>query len=148
MVGFCSYLGGSCRDEGGPPRYLITYFCRYSREHFADSVSGNYGLAVIRFGYRLFGLRLYYQKLAVHKIESVEWSTGQATHMAGRDMNDWTVGIWYDHDDPRNSIKGRKLQRWKPDQDICIVGPSGPKAHSESQGQALLGFLKRQGHHW
>ena len=74
--------------------------------------------------------------LAIDKIESVEWSTGQATGMAGRDMNDWSVHLWLDRGDPVN----------KPNQRIYTVGPARRRKEiTELFGLSFVTFLRAAG---
>jgi hypothetical protein len=63
--------------------------------------------------------------------------------MAGHDMNDWCIGMWFDLD--VNENRGRRRYGRKPDQDIYIVGPSGPKGETRTFGLALVDFLCRAG---
>jgi hypothetical protein len=65
--------------------------------------------------------------------------------MAGRDMNDWTVFIWFDHHDPARSEKKKRRKYRKPDQKIYCVGPSTRKERTEALGLALVAFLRDAG---
>jgi hypothetical protein len=57
--------------------------------------------------------------------------------MSGRDMNDWHVALWYHHPEgpQRKPFPGVR------DEEVYIVGPSGPRAKVESFGQQLVDFL-------
>ncbi len=50
---------------------------------------------MIGFGYELFGRPFYYLRVEREWVVSVEMNTGQASHFAGRDMDDWQVALWY-----------------------------------------------------
>jgi len=129
-----------CRSEGGLRKFLINRFGDVAGRQFADvSVPRE-----IRFGYELFGKRFIQRRIALDKIESVEWSPGQATSMAGRDMKDWLICLWVDHDDP---IESQKRQRWarKPDQDVYIVGPSRRKEDTGALGLSFIAFIRDAG---
>jgi len=63
--------------------------------------------------------------------------------MAGHDMTDWGVYLWFDHNDPDKSEKKRKLK--KPDQDIYRVGPSTRKSRAEAFGLSFVAFLRDAG---
>lgn len=101
------------------------------------------GFGEIQFGYRVFGRRFFCRKIATDKIEEVNWSTGQATSVAGRDMNDWHVTVWYDHGDPAKSE--RRLKYRKPNQEPYSVGPDGRKEDIVAFGHALGDFLCEAG---
>ena len=63
--------------------------------------------------------------------------------MAGRDLGDWSVALWYDHGDPAKSL-AQKKHRW-PDQEVYIVGLTGPKNKVDAFGHEFLNFLRQSG---
>lgn len=130
-------------DEGGLNKFFMNWFGIYSYKQFVDINPIDHGPSEIRFGYQLWGFRLFYLKLPIDKIETVEWHTGQATSMAGHDMNDWHVALWYDHDDPDKSLKHKNFK--KPDQDVYIVGPSRKKEDTSNFGYSFIDFLRKSG---
>jgi len=109
----------------------------FARRHLVESEHRETGVIEIRFGYCCFGRRFFDFKVPLHKIETVEWSPGQAPRY-------WSVFVWFDHDDPEKSLRERKWRR-KPDQDVYVVGPSRRKQKTEAFGLALVGFLRRAG---
>ncbi len=92
-------------------------------------------------GYRLLGRKFNYLVINAQSIESVDWSTGQATAMAGHDMNDWHVAMWFDADEKSRKRAGIH----KPDKGIYIVGPSDRKEKTEALGLAFIAFLREAG---
>ena len=115
----------------------------FSLKQFVQTICRENGRNEIQFGYQMFGRRFLYLTIPVDKIDHVNWSTGQATDMAKRDMNDWSVAVWYDHCDP---IKSQMKAKWRyPDQDIYIVGPLGRKQDITDFGHAFLDFLCKSG---
>jgi len=134
---------GSLREIGGR-RNLVDLLGSFSRKHFAEIVETGVNTRDICFGFKSLGRRLFYESVNVSKIESLEWRTGQATGMAGRDMNDWHVILWFNHDDPAKSEKQKKWHR-KPDQDLYIVGPFRSKKATASFGRDFLSFLEKAG---
>ena len=99
----------------------------------------------IRFGFELLSLRFLERSILLDSIESVEWTMGQASHMAGKDMNDWRVWLWFDHKDATTSERQRKWGARKPEQDPHGVGPSRPKDHIEYLARSFLAFLRTAG---
>lgn len=99
----------------------------------------------VRFGFQLLGHRFLEKRIPLDKIESVEWCTGQATDIAGREMNDWQVWVWFDHDDPKRGEAQRKRRYRKPDQDLYGVDPSGPRDRTEALCLSLVSLLRRAG---
>ncbi|MHC4911379.1 MAG: hypothetical protein ACYTE5_00025 [Planctomycetota bacterium] len=132
-----------CGEEG-MRQFLINILGSFASKHFAESISGTKHPTEIRFGFRLLGHRYFYLTIPLDKIETVEWDTGQATDLAGHDMNDWHITIWFDHDDPSKSQKQQDWHR-KPDQDVYIVGPHRRKEDAVAFGRSLLDFLRQAG---
>jgi len=129
--------------ERGVRRLAIDLLGAFSLKEFVRTGRPENGQNEIQFGYQIFGCRLLYFSVSADKVESIHWGTGQATSRAGRDMDDWSVAIWYDHGDP---IKSQKQQKWRhPDQDIYIVGPMGRKQEIAAFGNVLLDFLRKSG---
>lgn len=122
--------------KAGVQQYLTNLYGYYACGHFIESIRQNNLPAKIRFGYRLFGHRFYYLSLPVDRIKRVEWSTGQASSLAGKDMNDWSVVIWYGHDASmeRTTVPG-----------IYIVGPARRKTDTAAFGQDVIRFLNDAG---
>ena len=144
LIGMWLHAGGK---EKGFRRFAIDVLGYFSLNQFIRTTSRESGHNEIQFGYKIFGCRLFYLTIPLNKIESVNWSTGQATSMTGRDMNDWHVFIWHDHDNPAKSQRKAKLPYPlpHPDQDVYGVGPSGRKQEIEAFGHAVVDFLRNSG---
>ena len=134
------------QKQGNFHRFLLNCLGNIFGRQFAEISSQNSPQNEINFGYVLLGRRFVNQSIRIDRIESVEWSTGQATDLAGRDMNDWQVLLWYDHFDTAKSEKQRKWHR-KPNQDIYAVGPSTHKDKIEAFGMEFVTFLQDAGAH-
>jgi hypothetical protein len=131
------------RQAGSFRRFLADCLGALLGRNFVEVASLNVPTKEIRFGYELFGHRFIQRSVAIDKIESIEWKTGQATDMAGRDMNDWRICLWFDHGDP---VKSEKKRKWrKPDQDIYIVSPARRKKNTETLGLSFVAFLRAAG---
>jgi hypothetical protein len=132
------------KEDGSLRTYLINRLGDVVGHHFAAVPQPECDSREVLFGFELLGHRFVRKSILIDKIVTVEWNTGQATDMAGRDMNDWRVCVWFDHGDPEKSEKQRKWHR-KPDQDIFIVGPSARGAKTEALGLALVSLLRGAG---
>jgi hypothetical protein len=88
----------------------------------------------VHFGFELAGQSFIKRTVSIARIKSVEWSPGQATSMAGRDMNDWSVSVRFDSDDPQ---KRHNL--------IEVLGPSVARVQTETLGLAVVEFLRNSG---
>jgi hypothetical protein len=135
----------SSREQGGLRRFLITLLGSLFGQRFVESDTSGAPPGDIHFGFDLFGRRFIQKCIAMERIESVEWSTGQATAMAGRDMNDWHVFVWFDHRDPTTAETKRKWGARRPEQDIYGVGSPARKARTEALGMAFIAFLREAG---
>jgi hypothetical protein len=130
------------KREGGFRSYLTNRLGEVAGRHFVESSSQAAQPQEIRFGYDLFGHRFIQQRVEIDQIESIVWNPGQATDMAGRDMNDWRVYLWFYHNDPGKAAKKRGPYR---DQDIHSIGPSTRKDRAEALGLAFVAFLRDAG---
>jgi hypothetical protein len=109
----------------------------FSRRHFADARPTDDG-TVIGFGYQLFGRRFYYLR---EQITSLDVSTGQATAHAGRDMNDWSVALWYLPE------AGPTHGPWPGgrNDEVYIVGPARGRADAIEWLAEVVAFLRAAG---
>ena len=141
IVAFIVWFGS--KTTGGIRTWLINLLGDLAGRQFVSRSPDGAQPREIYFGFRFLGHRFIQRTLSIDKIESVEWDTGQATDMAGRDMNDWLVFLWYDHNDPAES---RKRAKWrKPDQAAVSVGPGRHKATTEAFRLAFIAFLREAG---
>jgi hypothetical protein len=133
------------RREGGFRGFLISQMGDLFGRRFTKASPADAQPKDVCFGFDLLGHRFIQQCFPIDSIESVEWRPGQATGMAGRDMNDWTVFIWFDHHDPETSEKQKRRKHRKPYQKIYCVGPSTRKERTEALGLSLVAFLRDAG---
>jgi hypothetical protein len=137
-----SAIFGACK-QNGMRKFMVNVLGTYSRRRFVCAISRPDAPTVIEFGFRLFGIRLLDFVIPVERIETVYWSPGQATSMAGRDMKDWSVAIWYEHGDSAKAEE--KADRHKPHLDVYIVGPSRKKELTAAFGRSFVEFLRKAG---
>jgi len=140
FIGFILFAGFK---EAGIRPVVLSLLRVLARKQFVRIVSNEPQPSHLRFGFRLFGLSFFYRSIPLEKLESVHWSTGQATHMAKRDMNDWSVALWFDHDDAERSQRQKSWR--KPDQEIEIVGSCARKEVTAAFGHAFVDFLRTAG---
>ena len=123
-------------DEGGIRRFLLNRLAAYSADHFTEVIRGDGNDLTVRFGFTVRKRRFIQSQIAGAAITSVAWNTGQATSLAGRDMNDWHVILWYHR-------KGSK--RWTEtgcgEEDLRIVGPMDAKTNTVAFGKSFVAFL-------
>lgn len=131
--------------ERGLRGWLVDLGGAFSLRHFAESVPCDGGAGDIRFGYRIFGRRILYFAVTVARIESVAWHSGQGSSLAGRDMNDWSVALWFDHSDAKKSRDRLKRGYPRPDQDVHVVGPSARKEATARFGLEFVALLRQAG---
>lgn len=133
---------GYCKERG-LKQVLTEILGAFARRQYAWIFRSDADKFELRFGFRIFGGRHDYLVIPADRIQSVNWSTGQASYFAGRDMDDWSVGLWYEHGDPAKSA-ARKSQL-RPDQEVYIVGLTRPKQEVAVFGRAFLDFLRQAG---
>lgn len=92
-------------------------------------------------GYVLLGRFLPYRQIHLEQMTSIEWNSGQASAMSGREMDDWHVSIWF-------KPSGKKPEALFPScrkGGVFLVGPAGKKEEAEAFGTQLVNFLKQNG---
>jgi hypothetical protein len=127
---------------GGLRMFAIHFLSAFARWDFVEvrRTGDNADRTVIGFGYKLFGLRFYYLRLEPAQILALDMSTGQATAFAGKDMNDWSVLLWYrDPTRPERFFEGRRID------EVYIVGPAQARAVTEERFRAVAAFLRAAG---
>ena len=132
-------VGTSLVETGGIGAFVTVILGAFSRNQFVDVIAQASGRRILRHGFRLLGLLpLYYRTVPLDRITHLEWSAGQATSLAGRDMNDWNVTIWYKPEPP---VKVRYPGGCRPEEDLFIVGLCGAKNSTAAFGRDFVEFL-------
>jgi len=137
-------LGGFIKTEGSK-KFATDILGAFSWNEFIRTIRLENGGIDFQYGFRMFGRWFAYFTVAVGKIESFNWSTGQASHLAGRELDDWSVAVWYRHDDLAKSQKALSYKSKKPDQDLFIIGMSGAKVETTALGHSVLNLLRESG---
>jgi hypothetical protein len=112
-----------------------------SSRHFAEAAKEG-DRVMIGFGFELFRRPFYYLRVEGERIVSVDMSSGQATSLAGRDMNDWSVALWYrepGRNPPWVHVEGVR------DGEVYIVGLPGPKEVTGQFFAQFVAFLRAAG---
>jgi hypothetical protein len=135
-------LIGIVRLEGGTRQFVINRMGDFSLRHFACVEHDQNNSPVLRFGYRMFARKFYVFAVELNGITSVNWHSGQGTMISGRDMDDWSVGLWYETGKLRSSPGVDDLRDAK---NVFIVGQTGPKTQVESFGRSFVEFLQSAG---
>jgi hypothetical protein len=133
-------LAGGVYFAGGIGPSAIECLGLLSSRPFAD-VSRDGERVVIGFGYELFGRRFYYLRIDREQITSVVMNTGQASSLAGRDMDDWSVVLWY-------RVSGRVARtppRYRDDEEVYIVGPARARERTAELFGAFVALLRSAG---
>ncbi len=136
-----SHIKWGIQDDGGLRRFIINRLGNFSAHQFVEIIPQHGDDLILRFGFTLLERDFNHVQIRRAKLASVEWSSGQATSVAGHDMNDWQVGVWYD-------CKGSK--RWFSASDYREeagygVGPEGPKHEAAALGASLVEFFRSGG---
>jgi len=134
-------VASSLRDEGGVKQYFVNRLGMYSAHHFVRADPNSRQANRICVGYVLFGRSHMYLAVEPDAISSIDWGSGQATALSGRDMDDWHVALWYHHPNgpQRKPFPGVR------DEEVFIIGPSGRKEIAETFGRHLVEFLSNVG---
>ncbi len=128
-------------EERGLRRFIINRLANVSAHQFVEITPQHGDDLMVRFGFILLGRDFIHLQIRRAKLASVAWSSGQATSLAGHDMNDWEVHLWY-------GCKGSK--RWTSssgyrEEALHVVGPHGPKQEAGALGESLVDFFRSAG---
>lgn len=134
----------SCHEDGGLSQYFINRLGEFGAARFLTVERTEIGESEACFGYWLHGKRYYFFKVPLSEIVSLNWNTGQATSLAGRDMNDWHTCIWHltNRDTMASKITVRDRGRRE---DFYLFGPQGTKETVEPFACRTVKFLSDSG---
>ncbi len=134
-----SVVTGGMLYANGPKQAVVNFLGHFSRKHFAALVPTGEGQGRVGFGFQLFGLK-FYRLLA--DLAMVDWSSGQGSHFARKDIGDWDVAVWVS----RESIRGTRPPGLGHDAMVVyLAGFCHPRSIVESFGRELVEFLQRAG---
>jgi hypothetical protein len=138
------FIAGALIDDGGcsPLQFLINRMGVFSARQFVLIERPLEAPPVVSFGYRVGKHRLFYFRLRLDGIDSVEWSSGQATAIAGRDMDDWSVFIWYD---PGLIVRRFPRLIRSRGRSVHCIGDPGPKEATAEFGGRFVALLRAEG---
>jgi hypothetical protein len=138
LIFVATIIRDECNKAEGLRKWLINLVGNMFGRFFVEADLAEAREKTIRFGFDLLGRRFIQRKITIAAIGYVEWSKGQASSMTGRDMNDWSVALWFDTD-PIDSP--RRQWRKSSGQDVIVVGPAKRKVITEAFGLAFVHFL-------
>ena len=130
----------SIRDEHGLRLFMVNRMASIAAHHFVETTS-LHGDDMVRFRFTLLGINFNQLEIRRAKLASVVWSSGQATSMAGHDMNDWNVVVWFNRKGSKRWISASEYR----EEDLHVVGPSGPKQEAAALGGSLVDFFRSAG---
>jgi hypothetical protein len=123
----------------------VRRYCRSVLSGFARNqllrVERNHESRTLAVGFRLLGRDFIEYRIPAEDLASLSWSSGQASDMAGRDVDDWTVFLWYRHHDPQREERELQSHYKRPGFAILAIGPAGAKYVTESLGLHVATFL-------
>ena len=126
--------------DGGVRRYLINLLAVFSSHHFVEIVSGSDDQLTVNFAFTSRKTCYLHFTISSSVITSVQWGTGQATSLAGRDMNDGHVVLWYHCQGSKRWTRSGWLEEAP-----YLFGTTGPKKEIAAFGRAFVQFLRSAG---
>ncbi len=127
-------------EERGLRRFIINRLANLSAHHFVEIIPQQGDDLMVRFRFTLFGCNFNRLQIRRAKLASVAWSSGQATLLAGHDMKDWQVKLWYD----RKGSKRRTDSGYR-EEESHVIGPGSPKQEAVALGKSLVDFFRSVG---
>jgi hypothetical protein len=132
-------IRSAIRNAGSIRQFVIEAVSVLARKQFVVAVNRPQGLAIC-FCYEFCGRRYHVVEIPAESIESLDWSQGQASSLAGRDMDDWQVYLWYHPRDRRHPLfPGMRTA------DPHVVGPPRAREFTDRFGHEFRLFLKSVG---
>lgn len=128
------WVVGGVRSVGGPRRAVVRCLGVFARKAFVEVRRSRNGTSIFRYAFEFRGRDYEYQSIEVAQIETVDWSTGQASDMRGFDCNDWTVAVWYWKSDDAGSSHSGLID---PNRDLIIITPHLTKLQAISVGRPV-----------
>jgi hypothetical protein len=131
----------SIKETGGIRDFLVEHLGVYSRDRYLAVTASNGTEPTVSIGYRTFGRRFDYLRVAADRIDSIEWSPYWPTSKGEEDPWNWHVSLWYDvppsppNPGSRFYLKGRLLS----------IGPYGHRSATEALGLKVLEFMRKDG---
>ena len=137
---FIVICGTISDTRGGFRQFLVDRMNDFASQRYMEAVQPESGAAIIRFQFVAFGRTFTALEISTEAISTVDWSKGQASSIAGRDMDDWHVVLWY-HDEGRRTprVPGGRSE------ELHLIGPTGPFAEIEPFGRLVVEFLREAG---
>jgi hypothetical protein len=134
------------REAGGIRPFLVNWLGGIVGRHFLEAASGDFPLRPVRLGYEIFGRRFYSALIPLRAIRCVNYSAGQATGLAGRDMKDWSVFFRCD----KGGSYARDIESAEPVSGPLTlgdmgVGPLRAKELTEKLALEIAEFLQAAG---
>jgi len=96
-------IRGRYPDERGLHQFIKDHLASLSTHRFVEFIPQHGDDLTVRFGFTLLGRDFEHLQIRRATLASVQWGSGQATSLAGHDMNDWSVVVCYNH---KGSKKG------------------------------------------
>lgn len=140
---FVAFLVVSHCREHGSHRFVQDMLEDFSRRHFVEIGESATGASLLRVCFSLFGKDFVCAAIPLTSISEVHWSPGQASSLAGRDVGDWSVSVWYDAED--SDARRRRSRGLRQDRDIVALGSPRPKEITAAFGRELLALLADAG---
>lgn len=126
--------------EHGFRRFALDRLAPFSPHHFVEAPIPIDDDPIVRFGFSLLKWQFTQLQISKSDIASIEWSTGQATSWAGREMDDWHVCVWYHQKRAR-----RRSETGYREEALHLVGRPGPRYQAEATGNSLVAFFESAG---
>lgn len=142
LVGFFIVVAFAC--ETSPVRMVIAVLGLLARNQFVEimkcadsSDKTDLEDTDVAFGYRLLFFDLYYLKVSLDKVISVDWSAGQFADSTDEQAFGWLLWVRY-----KDKWDGKG---WPSDYSLYEVGDGGSRQQVEALGRRLVAFLENAG---
>jgi len=127
-------------SDVGPRQLLVDFFANFSNHHFVCCTHAP-DTTLVHFRYTFLGLPVDQLVVGASGITKVDWSTGQASYFARRDVGDWQVCV---HFFRRAICRGRLPSLGNDDRQLYLLGVAAAHVPTDAFGRQLVDFLAAQ----
>ncbi|MFG0294162.1 MAG: hypothetical protein ACF8MJ_13560 [Phycisphaerales bacterium JB050] len=125
---------GGIVSVGGVERAYIQCLGIFARKAFVEIYKPLGGTPKLRHGFELRGRDYEYDCIELSRVETVDWSTGQASGMRGFDCHDWTVAVWFWKSEDADSSHHGLVN---PNRGLILITPYLTKLRAISVGRQV-----------
>jgi hypothetical protein len=122
-------------------RGIVIAFCR---RQFLE-VKSSSERKRLEIGSKAFAFDLVEHRIAADDLVELTWRPGQGSDMAGRDVGDWSLFLWYRHGDQALAALQKRRLHPRPEERVVVIGTPQARETAEQLARDVWKFLSESG---